>query len=354
MRLFDGRALTAADIGHAEVLLVRSVTRVDAGLLGGSRVRFVGTATAGADHVDQAWLREVGIHFADATGCNARAVAEHVACCLYAHAATRGVPVSALEVGIVGYGNVGRALARLLDGIGVRCVANDPPLGGDLPGVTSATLDEVLERDVVSLHVPLVAGGAWPTLKLIDAARLARLRPGALLINAARGGVVDERALAARLADGDALQVALDCWAGEPAIDAGLVRRAWQASPHIAGHSREARANASALLHAALARHLDVSAVLPALLPPNPEVLGGSGQGVTEILGAVHPLAAHTARMRDLAGLDEAARGAEFDAIRRRHGLRREFASYTVAPAGLAADTVAELAALGFTVPAAA
>ncbi|MEX2479744.1 MAG: 4-phosphoerythronate dehydrogenase, partial [Gammaproteobacteria bacterium] len=127
VRLFDGRKLDAAQLGRAEVLLVRSVTVVDASLLRGSRVRFVGTATAGIDHVDTDFLTASGVAFACAAGCNARAVAEHVIACLYRHAASRGVPVTALRVAIVGYGHVGRALGLLLRRLGVPFAANDPP-----------------------------------------------------------------------------------------------------------------------------------------------------------------------------------------------------------------------------------
>ncbi|MGR8920236.1 MAG: 4-phosphoerythronate dehydrogenase [Gammaproteobacteria bacterium] len=348
VRLFAGRELKRAALGAAEVLLVRSVTRVDRALLGGSRVRFVATATAGTDHVDLDYLTERGIGFAAAPGCNARAVAEHVACCLYAHAARSGRRLQELEVGIVGYGNVGRALAGLLRDIDVRFVVNDPPLGEHIEGVETRTLDALLDCDVVTLHVPLTAVTDHPTVDLVDRRRVAALKPGALLINAARGGVVDEAALAERLAGGPPLTIALDCWADEPRVHPASLAAAWLATPHIAGHSIEARHNATRQLLDALARFLGTGPVTAPAPPPSTRCPAGPGDGIAEILGRVHALVRHTERMRELVSLDDAARGARFDEIRRQHGLRREFARTAVACAGLAPDTVVGLERLGF------
>lgn len=346
LRTFDGRSLGAGDLGDAEVLLVRSVTRVDAALLAGSAVRFVGTSTAGVDHVDTAWLAAQGIAFADAAGCNARAVAEHVVVCLHAFAAERGCDVRALRVGIVGYGHVGRAVGALLRALGVGYVVNDPPLG-DVPGETFVPLAEALAADVVTLHVPLTERGPHATRDLVNAERVAALRPGTLLINAARGGVVDEHALAARADDG--ILAAIDCWDGEPDPGTMMLARAWRASPHIAGHSREARVAATRLLHRALAVHLgDDRAFTEPRDEDRQRIEGVSSVGAA--LEHVHSLALHTVRMRRMLALPKARRAAHFDDIRARYGLRREFAHYTVACGDPGPDTVGRLTALGFAV----
>ncbi|MEQ8232050.1 MAG: NAD(P)-dependent oxidoreductase [Gammaproteobacteria bacterium] len=348
VRLFDGRALHRADMGAAEVLLVRSVTRVDAALLADSRVSFVGTATAGCDHLDLAWLRAAGISVADAAGCNARAVAEHVACCLYRHAARTARPVGELRLGIVGYGHVGRAVAALADAIGVAWVANDPPLGRALADVPHGELASLLEAsDVVSLHVPLTQVGAYPTAGLIDAAALARMRPGSLLINAARGGVVDEAALVAAVNDRPGIVAALDCWEGEPRVARETLAASWLASPHIAGHTREARLAASVRLAGALGIWAGRELALPASLAGELAVRLDAAGGVLGVLAQAHDLDGHTARMRAL-GAARGARAASFDADRRDYGVRREFARHAVACHGCNPDTVAELRALGF------
>lgn len=355
VRLCDGRTLDATALGRAEVLLVRSVTAVDESLLHGSRVRFVGTATAGIDHVDTDFLAAAGIVFAAAAGCNARAVAEHVIACLYRHAATRAVAVTALRVAIVGYGHVGRALGQLLRRLGVPFVANDPPLGAALDGAPGVSLEEALGCDVVTVHVPLTTRGAHPTHDLIDRRALARMAPDALLINAARGGVVNEAALLQRLRDAPDFRAALDCWEGEPCIEPALLARSWLATPHIAGHTLEARVRAAADLHAALAAWTGQQPALPALLEPNPAgALDCASGGVAAVIEAGHDLGAHTARMQALEDLPAPARGAAFDALRRRHGLRRQFASYRVASSAVDADTVRQLQALDFDLTGAA
>ncbi|MGE0482767.1 MAG: 4-phosphoerythronate dehydrogenase [Gammaproteobacteria bacterium] len=354
VRLFDGRTLGSAQLGAAEVLLVRSVTRVDGALLGGSRVRFVGTATAGIDHIDKDWLARQGIAFADAAGCNARAVAEHVACCIHAHAARRGIAVGALSLGIVGCGHVGREVQALARAMGLTVRVNDPPLGQSVDGIELVDLDAVLDCDIVSLHVPLVTAGAHPTRNLLDVARIGRLARGTLVVNAARGGVLDETALLARLVDGD-LAAGLDCWDGEPRVTPAVLAAATWATPHIAGHSREARARSTLLLHAALGRWLGHAVPPPLDLLPAPvgtvELPPG---GTPALLAHIHPLAAHTARLRALGGLAADERARLFDIQRRLYGLRREFGAYSVACPGADADTVAQLAVLGFATDAAA
>lgn len=356
VRLFDGRGLERDALGEAGALITRSVTRVDGALVAGSRLRFVGTTTAGTDHVDAAALARAGIAFAAAPGCNALAVAEHVVCCLYAYAAERGLAPQTLRVGIVGYGHVGRALAALLTAIDVAWVVNDPPLRGATGGAAEVTLDELLGCDVVTLHTPLTSGGEWPTQGLVDETRVSALRPHALLINAARGGIVDEHALLERLRNGPPLYTALDCWAGEPRIDTALARMVWQGSPHIAGHTLEARINATRQVRDALRDHLGVGGDEDRI--PRPPGCQGATRGVAELLGLVHDLAGHTGRIRALAAAAAAARVSQFDADRRNHGLRRAFSAYRVnhvprdgiARPGGDADTVARLRALGFDV----
>ena len=350
LRLFDGRALHAELLGDADVLLVRSVSKVNVQLIAGSRLRFVGSATAGVDHIDLEALAAAGIVFSDAAGCNARPVAEHVVTCLYAHAARLHCAPRALTVGIIGCGHVGQQLAQLLDGLAIRHVDHDPPRAARDGQFRSAPRAAALACEVVTLHVPLIADGPWPTVNLLDAAAIATLRPGTLVINAARGGVLDEAALSARLHGPDALVAAIDCWAGEPFVDRRLLSRVWLATPHLAGHSQEARLAATRMLWEAVRRWRGLAAapapvVLPSIARPV-EVLSAGGSAA--LLASLYPIAAHNARMRATLTMARAVAGTHFDDIRRRYALRREFGAYGVAWAGLPPDTVAELTALGF------
>src|SRR5690554_4099800 len=128
IRRVEGRSLARDQLQDADILLVRSVTRVNRELLEGTRVRFVGTATIGTDHVDLEWLEEQGIRFAAAPGCNARSVAEYVLSVLSLYAERQGISdARSLTVGVVGAGNVDSTLARILERLGVKVLLCDPP-----------------------------------------------------------------------------------------------------------------------------------------------------------------------------------------------------------------------------------
>lgn len=341
LRRKPGRQLSAADVAEADVLLVRSVTRVNADLLAGSRVRFVGTATIGTDHLDIPWLASRGIAWSAAPGCNARAVAEWVLASLLRLAAHHGEAWPTRRLGIVGLGHVGSALARLAEAAGLTVACSDPLRTvppPDLRHLPNLALDDLLAiSDVVSVHVPLTHTGPAPTRDLLDRVRLARLRPGAWLINAARGEVIPSQDLAVTLAT-RSLSTALDVWCGEPLPDPGLVDAVWQASPHIAGHSLEGKWRGTWQVMQALADHVGkpltghLEDILPeagrqTLTVPVP----GSGPDAARlatVLDAVVPLRADDAALR--AAVRASAPDLAFDALRRDYAVRREFPAHAV------------------------
>ncbi|HJE29812.1 MAG TPA: 4-phosphoerythronate dehydrogenase PdxB, partial [Pseudomonas nitrititolerans] len=235
IRRMHGRTINRAALGDSEVLLVRSVTRVDRELLEGSRVRFVGTCTIGTDHLDLDYFEEAGIAWASAPGCNARGVVDYVLGSLLALAEGEGVELAGLRYGVVGAGEVGGRLVEVLRGLGWNVRVCDPPRQAQETG-EFVGLDEILEEcDVISLHTPLILEGEHATFHLLDQARLERLRPGAWLINASRGAVVDNAALREQLAQRPDIQAVLDVWEGEPQVDVALAELCWIATPHIAG-----------------------------------------------------------------------------------------------------------------------
>lgn len=338
-----GREIDTEDVSRAHALIVRSVTRVDRTLVGGSQLRFVGTTTSGHDHVDVDALAARGIAFAHAPGCNATAVADWVLAVLAAlhargrHAFGRGT------AGIIGAGEVGARVARRLAALGYDVRISDPPRAEREGDAGFVDLETALASDLVSLHVPLTDAGAHPTRGLLDAAALETLAPGAVLLNAARGGVVDERALARRLDGGADLVVALDTWAGEPAIDTGLLARVDLGTPHIAGHTLEGWLRGTALAARAAA---GVFGVAPdwdwrAALPPAPALEPAAGL-VDTILAAYDPRV-HDGRLRRLLSLPAGARAVAFDDIRRACGGRREFGFHAVGADAPAAVTAAGL-----------
>jgi len=349
--LADGRQISPGLLAGADILLVRSVTRVDAALLEGTPVRFVGTATAGTDHIDETLLRERGIAFAAAPGCNARAVGEYVLATVLAHAERTGRAPSTLRCGVIGCGHAGRAALGLLEAVGVECLRNDPPLAAGHDGYVA--LAEALRADVVSLHVPLTARGPHPTVGLLGARELACMPHGALLINAARGGIVDEPAWQCAVAEGR-LRAAVDCWRDEPGISRAMLDAAWTATPHVAGHTIDARLRATGQLRAALHAWTGIAAGAELDAPiadaPKP-LISPPGDTLAAVRAAVFacvdPVAQTTEFRAVLEAAGDAARAA-FDRMRAQFGTRREFGVRPVAETGIAADTAALLHRLGF------
>lgn len=258
LTVLPGRSIDAAAVECADVLLVRSVTRVDPNLLKHSSVRFVATATSGTDHVDIDYLARRGIAFADAHGANAQAVTEYVLSIMALFAQGDLSANLWRSVGIVGMGQVGRRLNCLLSALGFKTRYYDPFLDkqAQLFAGVQSELEEVMSCDVVSIHAPLTSGGRFPTSRMIEDKLLALLPERAWLIHAARGGIIDEEALAAALGSRPELRCAVDVWLHEPAINASLAGLVDIATPHIAGYSKEAKSKATAIIIDALECHM--------------------------------------------------------------------------------------------------
>ncbi|MFQ5429285.1 MAG: NAD(P)-dependent oxidoreductase [Phycisphaerae bacterium] len=255
---FPGRVLDPAALADADALIVRSVTRVDAGLLAGSRVRFVGSATAGTDHVDTDWLARRKIAFAAAPGANARPVAEYVLAAILLLARRHGFDPREKTLGVLGVGRAGSIVADWAASLGMTVLRCDPPrqAAGD-PGPWVSPAELAARSDLVTVHVSLTDAGPHATRDLLSAEWFAALKPGAILINTARGEVVDEAALIGALQSGRLAGAVLDVWRNEPRPAAELVERCDLATPHLAGHSREAKRRAAAIVFTALAAWID-------------------------------------------------------------------------------------------------
>lgn len=279
--LLPGRSISRRDLVDADVLLVRSVTTTGRDLLTGTGVRFAGTATSGVDHVDTRWLREAGIAFAHARGANAPAVVEHCLGALARLILAGRIDQTARHVGVIGAGAIGGRLARRLRALGFEVTVCDPPLAEAAgksrprrePAFEYQPVEAALECDIVSLHVPLTHAGRHATAGMLDADALARLRPGAVLLQTSRGGVVDEQALLKRLSGGPELHSVIDVWENEPVINAALARKASLATPHIAGYSEQAKWEAGLMLARRLAAHFELPQSELALMGNSPSKL---------------------------------------------------------------------------------
>ncbi len=332
IRRMPGRSINRAALENVDVLLVRSVTRVDRELLEGSAVRFVGTCTIGTDHLDLDYFEQAGIAWASAPGCNARGVVDYVLGSLLALAEVRGEALARRRFGVVGAGEVGGRLVEVLRGLGWDVRVCDPPRQGREAG-DFVSLDEILaDCDVVSLHTPLTLGGDWPTFHLFDQARLSRLRPGTWLINASRGAVVDNAALRDLLLQRPDMEAVLDVWEGEPQVDVALAGLCRIATPHIAGYSLDGKLRGTAQIYAALCAARGVEpAIELAQLTPGPaltELAFASSAEPAEMLATLcravyDPRRDDADFRRSLLG-DEAQRRAGFDLLRKQYPPRRE------------------------------
>ncbi len=355
LRLFSGRTVRAADLLDADALIVRSVTKVGAGLLQGSAVRFVGTATIGMDHLDLEYLQACGIHVANAAGSNANAVAEYVISALVATAARRGWNLSGKSLGVVGVGRIGSLVQRKAAALGMHVLLCDPPLRETTGDMRYGFFTDVAHADVLTFHVPLTANGRHPTWHMVERDVLERLSPHQLLINSSRGAVVCGPDLKRALIDKRIAGAVLDVWESEPAIDRGLLDLVDLGTAHIAGSTLNGKVSGTLMVLSALCSFFglrqtwDGRDVFP---PPRRLSLQPGTQGQNAIRSAV--LQAYDIRrddesLRALMETPGVAAGERFDGYRIEYPLRAEFAHFVVEQVQ-DADLARSLETLGFVV----
>ena len=307
-----GTEIDASVVHDASVLLTRTRTRCDRSLLEGSKVKFIGTATIGTDHIDLDYCQHHGIAVVNAPGCNAPAVAQWVHATILqwmkAHAVARPI-----TLGIVGVGHVGSIVARWAQQLGYRIMLNDPPLAEDgtaplplhMPHCSLRDLQR--ECDIITFHTPLTSDGKHPTWHLCNESFVQGLERCKLIINAARGAVCDNAALLHWQGD-----VALDCWEHEPAINQDLLDKAFVATPHIAGYSRQGKMRGTAMVIDALNTHYGWHLPVPQVDRP---LLGASTVTPQLIIDSYNPL-------HDTCSLKASPH--QFEALRNNYPLRNE------------------------------
>ena len=326
----DGRTLRAEHLADTDVLIIRTTTRVDQQLLQDSKVGFVGTTSIGTDHLDIDWLEQQGITWASAPGCNADSAAQYTLAMMWLACERLGRRLAEQRVGIIGRGNVGSRVQRLLAALGIESVANDPPLA-ELGKSGLVSLEQALAQDIVSLHVPLERGGAHPTYRFIASEQLARMPDHALLVNTARGDVIDGNALMVELADGR-LHAALDVWPGEPIFSSELLESTTVATPHVAGYSDEGKRNGTHMVYQAFCEWAGLQPFEPGEPSGGRLVLGitAGEDAVSKALDATCFVRRHDDRMRALSSLAADDRAIEFDRLRREYPYRRDFLAWTI------------------------
>ena len=304
--------ITRDAVRDADALLVRTRTHCDAALLDGSRVRFIGSATIGTDHIDLDYCAAHGVTVRNAPGCNAPAVAQWVFAAIASWMRHRGITTpEGLTLGVVGVGHIGSIVARWARQLGFTVLLNDPPRenrDGSFDVIFSP-LEELQDRcDIITFHTPLTRDGQWPTWHLCDQNFLDGLARCRLLLNAARGPIADNAALLDWNGD-----VGLDCWENEPDISRELLEKCVVATPHIAGYSREGKQRGTAMMLEALNGHFGWDIPVPTIDAP----ATGAADVTLDGIAASYDILADTARLK--------TNPADFEFLRNHYLYRREY-----------------------------
>lgn len=357
-----GREMSSAVVADADVLLVRSVTKVGEPLLAGSAVKFVGTATIGFEHVDIGYLAERGIAFASAPGSNANSVAEYIVAALLAVARKHRITLAGKSIGIVGVGNVGRRVEQKVRALGMQPVLNDPPLQRETGDAKYVPLERVFDCDFITLHTPLSFAGADKTFHLADEAFFKSLKDGCVFLNTSRGGVMHTAALKAAIDSRRLGPAVLDVWENEPNIDVELLRIVDLSTPHIAGYSFDGKVAGMMMIYEAVCEHFDLDPARTAEdFLPTPEVAeitmsareieGRDEQEmIREVVGRVYVINRDDFNTREIAIVPEAERGKFFDDLRKNYKVRREFQNTEVVMPEEHKELAEKLKGIGFKV----
>jgi erythronate-4-phosphate dehydrogenase len=263
-----GDGFTPKLIRDADALIVRTRTICNRKLLEGSNVQFIATATIGYDHIDTRYCREANISWINAPGANANSVAEYIESALTLLLKNGETPTGKLKIGIVGAGNVGTRVGEKAIAFGMSVLKNDPPRAAQEGNEHFVALKQIAEEcDIISFHTPLIMEGEYKTYHLADDAFFRSLKKKPLIINTARGEVIDTRALLTAMDEGRISDAIIDVWENEPDIDRELLRRACIATPHIAGYSADGKGNATRMALEGLCKHFHIDARIEIKLP---------------------------------------------------------------------------------------
>jgi len=340
IQTLPGRSIASGDLDGVDVLWVRSVTPVTQALIHHSQLRFVGTATAGTEHVDQQALETQGIEFCAAPGANANSVVEYVLAALVELAEPWERLQQGDTLGVVGYGYVGRLLTGVARELGWNVRVHDPWLAADDAEGDWASLDEILQCRVISLHCSLHNRAPWPSHHLFDARALTQLDSSQWLINAARGAVVDNAALLEHLRAESPVNCVLDVWEGEPDClwDMLAMPALKLATAHIAGYSWDAKWKATQMLY----QHLLDRQVVRTPLPTDAGVASDlnpikdhGGSVVRELIKQRYSVSQDDRLFRNLIQLRASKRAAGFDSLRREYRKREELRGSRLPVSGL-------------------
>lgn len=336
VKLAHGRQITNEMLLDTDALIVRSITNVNEKLLHNSPVRFVGTATIGTDHIDKEYLKSKNIFFADAAGCNSFSVAEYAITAITNIFYTINKTFSGKRIGIVGYGNIGTKVASFAKALGFGTIINDPPLERKYGKENFGCLNDALDCDIITFHVPLNKIGIDKTYHLLNEENIHLIKSGSLLINTSRGPVVDNSVLRKRLLEKKDLNVVLDVWENEPNIDKELLQLTDIGTAHIAGYSLEGKLNGTFFVYEKLCKFLERNCEWTPDYPDIKESIIDINSSseiekiLFEVTQKIYDITNDSSQLKLLTNEDVVNPDKYFDQLRKNYHIRREFNNYTI------------------------
>lgn len=241
--LTNGRLISRSLLKGIDILIVRSVTKINEELLHGSNIKFVGTTTSGFDHVDIKWLKKSGIFFSYAPSCNKASVVEYIFSALLFESKINNFNLNDKIIGIVGVGNIGSYLNYCLKKLGIKTLLCDPfkkKISKNKKDFFSLS-KLIKESNILTFHTSLNKDKKYSSYHLLDKDELNEIPCGCILLNTSRGSVINNIELFKILKKGKKVDVILDVWENEPNIFIPLLNKVKIATPHIAGYSIEGR-----------------------------------------------------------------------------------------------------------------
>jgi erythronate-4-phosphate dehydrogenase len=352
MEYIKGSDISKAYVKEADAMIIRTRTKCNEALLEGTNIRFIATATIGADHIDADYCKARNIKWINAPGCNAGSVMQYMASVLMRLKTDYDLTLSRMTLGVVGFGHVGSKVVKLGRTLGMKVLINDPPL--QRAGVTGefTSLNHLMEQaDIISFHVPLNLSGPDKTLHLANKAFFDRLKKKPFIINSSRGEVHDTAALKIALKKFQVSGAVLDVWENEPSIDQELLELVEFATPHIAGYSADGKANGTAMSVNALSEFfgLELHPWFPESIPaPDSLNLKVEDAGLPDeailrdLILTTYDVKSDDSRLRNNI--------ASFETLRAEYPLRREFHVFNVQKAKQRKSLDEKLSNLGFNV----
>ncbi len=345
-----GNQIDSKTVRNAHALIVRTRTFCNAQLLNGSSVKVIATATVGTDHIDLSYCKINGICVYSAAGCNRGAVLQWVLASIHAASEQFNFDLKGKVLGVVGVGNIGSLVAKAAKALEMDVLLCDPPRK-ESEGLSNFFDLNFLAKnsDIITFHVPLTQSGSHATFNMAENEFFSKIKPNSLLLNSARGGIINEMQLTEMLKKSKILGAAIDVWQGEPNVLDSLLNACFIATPHIAGYSIEGKVNATAMVIDSISRHFELG-ITNWNPVPNPvefkidmnlsKYLDNNSVCFNKLFKDIYPIVPESTKFKE--------NPLNFEVFRNSYGLRRENGGYKFISSN--AEIVNKFEGLGFSV----